>query len=86
MAWAETNKVELVYLPIEKNVISREHIEIIENRDERMTALVVRIRKDTEIKLSYQFNLENHCKKYRPRKRTVEKIWMAYEGLEGEYE
>jgi len=78
--WAKTNKIKPVYLPIKPNVISRKHIEIVEDRNERMTALVIRVREDVEIGLSYQNNLENYFQKYRTRKRTKEKAWMAYEG------
>ena len=41
--YAETNTVEPVYLPIEDNVISREHLDVIKARDERMEAFVSRL-------------------------------------------
>lgn len=73
--WAETNEIEAVYLPIEDGVISREHIDMAEERSDRMDAFVARVRDDVEIALSYEDNVENYLKRFRTEKPVVTKIW-----------
>lgn len=57
---SETNEVEAVELPIEKGVISRQHIDIKQERDLRMDAFVQGLKDQGEISLSYEKNLENN--------------------------
>ena len=54
--YAETNEVERVFLPINKNVVSREHIEVKEEHDERIEAFVSSLRKNdvVEVGISYE--------------------------------
>ncbi len=56
--YADTNTVEPVYLPIEKGVISREHIERTEKRNERIEAFISRLDTDWEVDVSFENNLE----------------------------
>jgi DNA repair exonuclease SbcCD nuclease subunit len=56
--YAKTNKVEPVYIPIKKNVITRQHLEIAEKREERITAFVERLNTDWEGKISFESNLK----------------------------
>ena len=56
--YAETNEVEAVYLPIEENVISREHIEVKQQRDNRIDAFIRGLDTDFEVDLSFEKNLE----------------------------
>ena len=77
--YAGDNTVERVYLPIEKNVISREHIEEKTERDERMTAYLEKLDTNHEIGLHYEKNLETHCKTNKTHKRVTAKIWEAME-------
>lgn len=55
-----SNEVERVYIPIEKGVVSREHIEKREERDEKMEAFVSRVQQDYEVGLSFRRNLKQH--------------------------
>jgi len=73
--WAEDNRIEPVYLPIEQDVISRTHIEIVEDRDRRMEAYMSRVREDTEVALSYEDNLERYFNRYRTIKPVKDKVW-----------
>lgn len=57
--YAETNTVEPIYLPIEDNIISREHIERTEKRNERIDAFVSKLNNDWEKTVSFEDNLEN---------------------------
>jgi len=50
--------VDPVYLPIEQDVISREHIERKEQRDDRLEAFVSRLNDEWEAGISYEDNLE----------------------------
>ena len=75
--YAEDNTVERVYLPIEKNVISREHIEEGQQRDKRIESFVNRLKDTEELGLSYEKNMEEFLKANRVKKRIVEKIWES---------
>jgi len=57
--YSNTNTVLPVYIPINENVISREHIELIEKRDKRINEFVTKLN-DTrwDSKLSFEENLE----------------------------
>ena len=55
---AETNDITPVELPYEKDVISREHIEKVEERDTRIQAFVERLSTEFGVGLSFTDNLE----------------------------
>ena len=75
--YAEENKVQVVYLPIEQNVISREHIKDTKQRDKRMDAYMERMKKDVEIQLSFEKNMESYFDKNRTQTKVKEKVWEA---------
>lgn len=77
--YAEDNSIERVYLPIEKDVISREHIEVAEQRNSRIESFVNRLKETEELGLSYEKNMEEFLKTNRTRKRIIEKIWESME-------
>lgn len=56
--YAETNTVKPVYLPIEDNVISREHIERKEERDGRIEAFISQLDSEWEAEISFEENLK----------------------------
>jgi DNA repair exonuclease SbcCD nuclease subunit len=56
--YAEDNTVQRVHLPIQENVISREHIDVKAQRDKRIDAFVSRLDDDWEAKMSFEDNLE----------------------------
>lgn len=70
--YAEDNHVEPVFVPIEKGVVSRDHIDVVEHREERMTAFVSRLNQDVEIGLSFERNMERYLAANRLRTRTRE--------------
>lgn len=76
---ASTNKVEPIYLPIKKGVVSRDHIEQQEEQDERRNAYVARMKTDYEISFSYEGNLEKHIKENDVEKEVEERIWEMIE-------
>jgi len=73
--WADTNEVEAVYLPIKEGVVSREHIEVENERDERMEAYLERMETDYEIGFSYEKNLEKHLEVNKIEEEVETKIW-----------
>ena len=72
--WAETNRIEPVYLPSEQDVISREHIKDTTERDNRFDALITRVKTDVEIQLKYEDNVVKYFKKFRTEKAVKDKV------------
>ena len=77
--YVEDNSIERVYLPIEKDVISREHIEVAEERNSRIESFVNRLKETEELGLSYAENMKKFLEANRQRKRIMEKIWESME-------
>jgi len=77
--WAETNTVKQVLLPFHKNVISREHIDVPQERKERMKAYIERMNLEWKAGLSFKDNLEIHFKENRTPKQIKERIWTSME-------
>lgn len=77
--YADTNTVEPVYLPIEKNVISREHIEVKEERDNRIDAFVSGLDTDWKAKMSFEDNIEKFRKKNKIKKSIMKIVYEAIE-------
>lgn len=65
---AKKNDVEPCYLPIAKNVISREHIDTKNKINERIEAFVSSLDKDIDIEMSFEKNLELFMKKNKTKK------------------
>lgn len=77
--YAKTNSVEPIYLPCEENVISREHIEIIEKRDKRMEAFIQSINNDVETTINFEENLKRFAEKNNIRESIMNIIYKAIE-------
>lgn len=75
--YAETNEVKSVYLPIEKGVISREHIEIKNERNERIDAFIGRLKTDFKLTMNFKQNLIRFFNKNKTKKK-VKKIILKY--------
>lgn len=78
--YASDNSVEQVFVPIEEGAVSREHLDIIENRDERIEAFVTRLCGNVEISLSFENNLEEFFSINRVRKNVKDLVWDAVKG------
>jgi len=57
--FAEDNSIEWINLPIQKNVISREHLAVKEERDARIDAFVSSLDGDYKTEMSFEQNLES---------------------------
>ena len=78
--YSDTNTVDPAYLPIEQDVISREHIEAQETKDKRIEVYAKRIKSDIEIKLSFEDNLEEYFNSNRIEKVVKDKVWETVKG------
>lgn len=76
---AKDNSVEPVYLPIEENVISREHIEKTQQRDGRINAFVSMLKKDWEAGVSFEENLERMMVENKTKESIKSIIYKALE-------
>jgi len=56
--YADTNKVEPVYLQINENAISRDHIILQNERNERIDSFISKLNTDWEAQVSFEENLE----------------------------
>ena len=56
--YAEDNTVVPAYIPIEEGVISREHLEVKEQRDGRIDAFVSTLNEEWEAEMSFEDNIE----------------------------
>jgi len=79
--FAETNSVERIYIPIEAGVISREHLEIKEERDARIEAVVERLSDDYVAGMSYEENLEAFEKANQVRTSVMEIVYRSLEPI-----
>lgn len=77
--YAMTNEIKRVYLPIEQNVISREHLKEDNERDSRIESFVNRLNNSIEIGLSFEKNIEEFLKVNPQEKGVVKKIWEVME-------
>ncbi len=77
--YADTNTVEPIYLPIEKDVVSREHIERQEQRNERIDAFVSRLGEDWEVELDFEENLHRFAEKNKVRQSVMDIVYKAIE-------
>lgn len=77
--YADTNTVEPYYLKIKMGVVSREHIEVNEQRDKRIDAFVSRLSDTWEVGLSFEDNLKRFISSNQLRKSIVDLIYKALE-------
>jgi len=72
---AGTNTLESINIPIDPNVISREHIDIVKDRDERMDAFISRLNTIKSISLHYETNLEKFFAENKVRQPVQDLVW-----------
>lgn len=76
---AERNEYKQHFLDIEKNVISREHIEKQKQRQKRIDSFVVKLAKGWDLRLSFEDNIERGIKvnKIPPKIVAIINDWMG---------
>lgn len=77
--YAETNTIEWVNIPIQKGVISREHIDHKEQRDQRIDAFISKLNDDYEVGLSFEQNLNAFLEKNKIKEPVKELVFKAIE-------
>lgn len=77
--YAEENKVVGYFLPCKPDVISREHLEKVEERDARIGAFISKLDGDWEIGMSFEKNLETFQKSKNIDNRIMEIVYKAIE-------
>ncbi len=75
--YSSTNTVEEHYLTINKNVVSREHLEQREQADKRIDAFISRLSDEWEITISFDDNLERFLSDNMVRKSVKKLIYKA---------
>lgn len=68
--YADTNTVEPVYLPIKEGVISRKHIEIKNERNERIDAFIAKIKTDFKLTMNFKQNVVRFFGKNKTKKKV----------------
>jgi len=76
---AESNTVEPVFIPIEENVITREHLEKEEQRNERIESFVSQLNEKWKASMSFEDNLERFEKKNQIRKSVMNIVYQSLE-------
>ncbi len=77
--YAGDNSIEWVYLPIQEGVISRKHLDIKAQRDERIQAFVSKLNGDYEVGLSFEQNLEEFFSKNNVKEAVKQIIYQSIE-------
>jgi DNA repair exonuclease SbcCD nuclease subunit len=77
--YAESNTVEPVYLPIEQSVISRQHIEQLEQRNDRIDAFVSRLDGKWSASMSFEDNLKAFEKVNKVRQSVMDIVYSSIE-------
>lgn len=77
--YARENRVEPIYLPIEEGVVSREHIDKVTERDERISAFVKRLSDEWDSDVNFEQNLQRFFKENRIRDSVKQIIELALE-------
>jgi len=72
-----TNQVKVQYIPIKKDIISSEHIELKKQRDERISAFVDQLNGDWETSLSFEDNLKKFESKNNIRQSVMELVYKS---------
>lgn len=75
--YAEDNRIETVYVPIEEGVISKEHIDTPKERDERIVAFVERLDTDLKVTIVFKDNMLAHMEANEIRDMVKERLLEA---------
>ena len=77
--YADDNRVERVYIPIEKDVVSREHIEIVKRNEANLEAYIERLNMDWSPEILFEKNMETFLSVNDIRTAVKNNIWEALE-------
>lgn len=77
--YAELGKAEPVYVPVEKGVVSREHIDQKAEIENRLDAFTEKLGEQAVKGINFEQNLENALNKNKINKYIIDKVWKYYE-------
>ena len=77
--FAESNDIEAIYLPIKDNVISRTHIEVAKDRENRNEAFITRCNNMEDLEINYEDNLASYFKQFKTQIPVKNKVMAAVE-------
>ena len=78
--WAKSNRLRPVFLPIEDDVVSREHVDQKEALDERLLAYVKEAKTGYAVGLDFQTNLVNHIRANPLSDAVRNRLWEFVDG------
>jgi len=73
----EGGTIEWYYLPMQEGVISREHLDVTEQRDNRISAFISKLDDEWETELSFEDNLERFKNKNDINPKVMELVYKA---------
>jgi DNA repair exonuclease SbcCD nuclease subunit len=79
----DDNTVEQVFFPIEKNVITREHLDKKKKDDKRKNDFIKRVKKGKKILLDFEENIKNHLKLNKTKKNIKERVFDILDKSKG---
>ena len=77
--YAETNRLQRHFLPIEQGVIDTSHIVQVKERDERIETLMKKLNASYNVDFDFEENMKRHFNSNRHKRRVVEKVWESLE-------
>jgi len=78
--YPEECRVEKKFIPIEQNVLSREHLEKAEEKEIRLSAFVEKLGQQVVEGINFEKNLEQFLLKNKVNQRIIDKVWSYYDG------
>jgi DNA repair exonuclease SbcCD nuclease subunit len=78
--YAEENDVVAEYLPIDEQAVTRDHIDEVEQRSERLGSFVSRLDREFEVGLSFRRNLREFLSREKIKKAVSKHIWEVFDG------
>jgi len=77
--YADTNSIEWIPIPVEKEAVTRLHLETKVEREDRIDSFVSRMKKDFEIELSFDRNMRSYLAKNRTHLEVIKLLDKAME-------
>lgn len=77
--YAEDNSIEQIHVPIEEGVVSREHIDVVKNRETRMDAFIEKLGDQVAHGVNFHDNLEKVVDTTDVTQQVKDKVWEYYE-------
>ncbi len=77
---AEYNTADRVYLSINEGAVSREHLELEKEKEERTSVFIEKLNSNIELSNSFKDNMKNYLNKNKVKKPVTSIIWEAIDG------